>query len=126
MWRHCAYFRSLQDFGSVEPARPYWRHRGSSLLLNAFLHIREIWAGPPSLPADMQAQVNKAIDKGVNALLMSMNQWGNWAPEDKHLVGYSALPGLTLLECGVPATDPRVKKAANFVRKMAARPHGNL
>jgi hypothetical protein len=31
----------------------------------------------------------------------------------------AALPGLTLLECGVPASDPVVKKATDIVRKAA-------
>ncbi len=31
-------------------------------------------------------------------------------------VGLAALPGLTLLECGIPADDPQAQKAAAFVR----------
>jgi hypothetical protein len=34
-------------------------------------------------------------------------------------VGFAALPPLTLLECGAPATDAAVQKAARFVRKHA-------
>jgi hypothetical protein len=37
--------------------------------------------------------------------------WGGSSP-----VGFAALPGLTLLECGVPANDPVVQKAADYVR----------
>src|SRR5262249_20188333 len=40
---------------------------------------------------------------------------GSWGG-GTYAVGYAALPGLTLLECGVPAKDPAVAKAARFVR----------
>jgi hypothetical protein len=40
---------------------------------------------------------------------------GTWMP-GSHEVGGAALPGLTLLECGVPAHDPAVSQAAEFVR----------
>ena len=34
-------------------------------------------------------------------------------------IGFASLPGLTLLECGVPASDPAVQKAAKLVRAEA-------
>ena len=37
-----------------------------------------------------------------------------------HAVGTRGFPGLSLLECGVPANDPNVRKAADFVREHAA------
>jgi hypothetical protein len=69
-----------------------------------------------------QKRVNAAIDRGVAYLRktqLKIGTWsGTWAAGD-HAVGYAALPGLTLLECGMPATDPAVVKAARFVRANA-------
>lgn len=59
------------------------------------------------LPDELQLRVNKAIDDGVKYLRVSQMPWGTWTKEkDKHAVGYAATPGLTLLECGVPAKIP--------------------
>ncbi len=49
---------------------------------------------------------------------------GSWSPAPNdpsnplfgYQVGYAALAGLTLLECQVPANDPAVRKAADYVR----------
>jgi hypothetical protein len=71
------------------------------------------------LPPEMQKMVNKAIDEGVACLLK--NQLVNGAWDNRHTTGLAALPGLTLLECGVPASDPRVLKAARFVRSHTSR-----
>jgi hypothetical protein len=71
------------------------------------------------LPRDLQEMVNKAIDHGVEYLKGKQLVNGAW--ENHHTTGLAALPGLTLLECGVPASDPRVQKAARFVRGHAAR-----
>jgi hypothetical protein len=67
-----------------------------------------------SLPPEEQQKVNEAIDKGVRYLKSTQQGGGGWGGGNK--VGYAALPGLTLLECGVPATDPAVQKAAEVVR----------
>src|SRR5204863_2950909 len=37
----------------------------------------------------------------------------------QHAVGLAALPGLTLLECGVDPKDPAVQRALAFVRRLA-------
>jgi hypothetical protein len=75
------------------------------------------------LNGEEQARVNKAIDQGVQYLRRSQGGTGTWAPpKSGHPVGYAALPGLTLLECGVPATDPAVRRTAAFVRRST----GNL
>jgi hypothetical protein len=55
----------------------------------------------------------KAIDRGVACLKQLQRADGNW-PYDR--VGATALAGLALLECGVPARDPAVQKAAVAVR----------
>jgi hypothetical protein len=54
---------------------------------------------------------------------------GTWYLRDRQLpegtwerglpVGLAALPALTLMECGVPASDPLVQKAAGLVRRLA-------
>jgi hypothetical protein len=62
----------------------------------------------------MQNDVNKAIDKGVTYLKGKQRMSGSW--ESQNPTAYAALPALTLLECGLPASDPLVKKAAGFVR----------
>ncbi|HVS34915.1 MAG TPA: prenyltransferase/squalene oxidase repeat-containing protein [Gemmataceae bacterium] len=69
------------------------------------------------LPPDEQQKVNKAIERGVEWLRKTQQQDGSWA--QAHAVGLAALPGLTLLECGVPADDEQVVKAAEYVRRKA-------
>jgi hypothetical protein len=85
------------------------------------------------LPPDEQQAVNHAIDRGVAYLKQTQRKDGTWyKPNERganirHFLlksyqsGYAALPGLTLLECGVPANDPIVQQAARFVRSKAAK-----
>ncbi|HZZ80542.1 MAG TPA: hypothetical protein VFE62_18710 [Gemmataceae bacterium] len=61
-----------------------------------------------------QQKINAAINKGVNFLKQSQQQNGTW--HAGHGVGHAAIGGLTLLECGVPAKDPAVQRAAFYVR----------
>lgn len=81
---------------------------------------------PPWLPEDKQAKVNKAIDRGVRFLRGRQTPDGLWAsPDDplgrEHPVGVAALPGLTLLECGVASDDPQIRKAVKRVREAVPR-----
>jgi hypothetical protein len=70
-----------------------------------------------SLTVEEQKRVNEAIDRGVAYLRKSQLKSGSWAKKDQpHQMGYAALAGLTLLECGVPPTDAAVKKAYRFVK----------
>ena len=65
-----------------------------------------------------QKRIDEAIEKGVRFLLAEIKPWGNWDTEDgENAAGYAALPALALLESKVPAGDPVVQKAADFVRK---------
>jgi hypothetical protein len=74
-------------------------------------------ADPMPVPADLQQAINTAIDNGVAFLKAAQNPFGTWTiDKNNHPVGYAALAGLTLLECGVPADDPSVQAAAKFVR----------
>jgi hypothetical protein len=69
----------------------------------------------PWLPKEDQEKVDKAIERGLEHLKKLQHGDGSW--DNGNAVGMTALPALTLLECGVKADDPQVVKAANFVRK---------
>jgi hypothetical protein len=74
------------------------------------------------LPAAEQANVNKAINAGVAWLKESQVADGSWVGPGGarfHHVGMTALPALTLLECGCPAKDEHIQKAARLVREAA-------
>jgi hypothetical protein len=82
------------------------------------------------LPAEDQKKVHEAIDKGIVFLKACLDDKGT-AGRDKvftaigpvsieHL-GATALAGLTLLACGVPAEDPAVKKVIARVRNEGPR-----
>jgi hypothetical protein len=74
------------------------------------------------LPAALQERVNQAIDRGVTFVVMNQGPWGTWTADPKnHPVGYAALPGLTLLECGEARDHPGVLMAASFVRQNCAK-----
>src|SRR5262249_50318342 len=64
---------------------------------------------------EKQEKVNKAIERGVEFLKKTQAAHGGWNDHGGR-VGASALPGLTLLECGVPAKDAAVQAAARYVR----------
>jgi predicted DNA-binding antitoxin AbrB/MazE fold protein len=77
---------------------------------------------------DQQKRIHQAIERGLAYLRRTQLPTGSWiigrakpAPgvsgnAGDWLVGFAALPGLTLLECGVPAADPAVQRAAKLVR----------
>jgi hypothetical protein len=71
------------------------------------------------LPAKEQENVNKAIDIGVQWLKNAQSGDGHWG--SGYPVGLSALPALTLLECGVPADDSHIQKAVRRVRAALPR-----
>src|SRR5437667_3872271 len=66
-------------------------------------------------------KIQQAIDRGVAFLRSQQDQNGIWPYPGVNggNVGATALVGLTLLECGVPADDPAVQQAAKYVRKNA-------
>jgi hypothetical protein len=105
--------------------RPERAARAVLLSLLALGLAVPLYGNPPPLTKEEQARINDAIDKGVKYLRHAQLGRGSWAPNlDKHVIGYAALPGLTLLECGVPANDPVVQKAAKLVRHAAPRLQG--
>ncbi len=81
-------------------------------------------APPSSLSPEQQRKIDDAIVNGVWFLRGQQRDDGTWGEVVDEFgaglsVGLTALPGLTLLECGVPATDPAVAKAADYVRNHA-------
>lgn len=70
------------------------------------------------LPEALQKKVDQAIERGVNHLQKTQQPLGTWHNQG-HSLGYCALPALTLLECGVPANDKQIQKAAVYVRNFA-------
>jgi hypothetical protein len=74
------------------------------------------------LPAGLQAKVNRAVDHGVVYLFGTQPVWGSWTLDFKnHSVGYAALPGLTLLECGESKDHLVIQRAVSFVRQNCAK-----
>ncbi|MGE3804985.1 MAG: prenyltransferase/squalene oxidase repeat-containing protein [Gemmataceae bacterium] len=62
-----------------------------------------------------QQVVSKAIDKGMAYLKAHQQPDGTWG-KGGHKVGYAAMCGLALLECGEPLKSPHIQMAAAFVR----------
>lgn len=83
-----------------------------------------------TVPVAEQRQIDDAIAKGVWWLkdhLLPTGTWGesvNGADWPGVAIGFASLPGLTLLECGVPGDDPVIQKAAAYVRAHALMPTG--
>lgn len=83
---------------------------GKNLDKNAIASYRS------TLSKENQRKVNDAIDRGVKWLRSIQNKKdGSWS-NGRYPVGYTALAGLTLLECGGNPLDPAVCKAADYVR----------
>lgn len=83
-------------------------------------------AAAQPLPEKDQAVVDDAVSRGVQFLLREQKPVGSWGTgtdvnDGGYLVGYTALAGLALAECGVPPSDPALKKAAFVVRGGAPR-----
>jgi hypothetical protein len=84
---------------------------------------------PPSQPAataqvraEEQRKIDNAVARGVWYLkdhMLPAGTWGDTVPDGAApvSVGFASLPALALLECGVPASDPVIQKAAALVRR---------
>ncbi len=83
----------------------------------------------PMDPAD-ELKVDNALIKGTWYLKRSQQvngAWGDALPDHQIVpVGYTALPALALLECGVPTDDPAIVRAAAFVRVEAPKLSPNV
>jgi hypothetical protein len=94
-----------------------------ALILALVFSTAEPVAGqqPAAQPAD-QAAIDRAIESGVRYLRNTQSPTGVWGAgtgpgSGKGWgIGYTALAGIALVECGVPTTDPGLKKAADGVR----------
>src|SRR5579884_1185964 len=86
--------------------------------------IAVVLLGTPAVHAIDKESIKKAVDAGVSYLKQRQNATsGQWDYVDKvaaggvaHSYGMTALAGLALVLCDVPASDPAVQKAAAFVR----------
>ncbi len=109
---------------AVAPVMPRQSHLAGGLLawgLGVLLLVAPAGAQQRPLGDADQARVDQAIDRGVAFLLGSQQPTGTWAlPNGPHQIGYAALPGLTLLECGVPPSDLAIQRVARFVRSKAS------
>ena len=102
------------------------RLTGRAALLAAVAPLVLLWPAPAAAqqPAD-EVTINRRIDMGVAFLKKQQRNSGFWgtgtgADADKALrAGYTSLVGMTLIECGVPVTDPGLKRAAALVRAVA-------
>jgi len=77
------------------------------------------WAAfwPAIAPAAGDEDIRKAVERGVESLRARQDNDGSWSfGNSGHTVGTSALVGLAMLECDVPASDQAVKDAARTVR----------
>jgi hypothetical protein len=96
----------------------HWSIRLIAGLLGGLLGIM------PAAGAERPAHIQRAINRGVSFLKASQGaddgQWHFAQAANVFLwqnVGATALAGLTLLECDVPANDPAVQRAAQVVRE---------
>jgi hypothetical protein len=86
-------------------------------------------AKPSSISPALQRKIDNAIADGVWYLKDHAHPDGSWDNTVEGIgglaTGFTSLPALTLLECGVPADDPVVKRAADLVRREATALGGN-
>jgi hypothetical protein len=82
-------------------------------------------AAAKPLTAEEQAGVDRAIDKAVAFLKRTQSRNGAWSPHGagENPVGETLLPALALLESGLPADDPAVRKTAELVRGRTGKLH---
>jgi hypothetical protein len=78
-----------------------------------------------ALTPAQQRKVDDAVARGVWFLREQMPPGRNWAEVFGGTPGAAALPALALLECGVPADDSIIQKAAKQVREQAPVGHGS-
>jgi hypothetical protein len=95
-----------------------------TLLRSGLLAAAVVCAGGAPARAVDQADIDRAVERGVAALRQMQNKDGTWpysAPGTESIIGPTALAGLTLLECGVKADDKAVQAAAEAVRQASIR-----
>jgi len=75
-----------------------------------------LFVGVSPAGAVEQEAIDRAVDRGVQALRLMQTNNGTWPQVE---IGATPLAGLALLECGVPADDPTIRKAADAVRQVS-------
>jgi hypothetical protein len=82
-----------------------------------------------TLTPEDEKKVDAATLRAVNYLkgkqIMDGPEKGSWKSAGGYHVGYTGLAGLTLLESKVPAADPSVQSAAQYVRARVIQPLPN-
>jgi len=87
--------------------------------------------GAPDVGADLQTRINRAIEMGVKWLKSAQDKDGSWGPCKANRVygstetgdftrdptGPTSFAVFTLSKCGVPATDPAVRKGFKWVKE---------
>jgi hypothetical protein len=81
----------------------------------AILAVTALLANAAASPANEPALPDKAVQNAITFLKAQQQADGTW--EHPAGIGMTALAGYTLLECGVPADDPAITKAADAVRR---------
>ena len=83
------------------------------LVIGMLASVLLLLVTPRARAVDKEA-VDQAVERGVKALRRMQREGGTWPYPQ---IGATALAALTLLECGAPADDPAVKKAAEAIRQ---------
>src|SRR5438067_1612580 len=71
------------------------------------------------LPALDPAAVDESVARGIEFLKATQNGDGTWG-EGGHVVGYTALTGIALIESGVRINDTAISRAAAYIRSKAS------
>jgi hypothetical protein len=101
-----------------------------SVALLALAALLVIACIPKSTPAQQAnepdevdaAAIRKAIDRGCKYLLSQQNKDGTWGGHENYPGGATALCVLALLNSGVPADDPQIKKSLDFLKTEYEKP----
>lgn len=106
----------------------------TALILLTGMIILATLACPATLSSQdetLKELVKPSIERGVQFLRSSQTRQGTWEhggsadPSNKNVVGATALAGIALMECGVPASDRQVQAAASVVRKAVSNSNFN-
>jgi hypothetical protein len=114
-------------FGSTGPCGvpvSAWRWFAPVLLLLALGPLAPVRGEPKPLSKKEQAKIDRAIDKGIAFLKRAQAQKGYWEDPERRYhsqEGETSMVALALLEAGVPADDPVIRKAAEWLRPRLAK-----
>ena len=87
----------------------------ATVLIVAVVATDTVRAQPPAGPIDA-SQVLDSIDRGIAYLKREQSLKGNWNEMAGYTGGVTALATLALLNAGVPADDPTIVKALEYLR----------